>query len=54
MAIYEKPELKPVEFTDSSFESDRDDYEGFGGKSGSIDFKTFKKSIPNPKPGSPY
>ena len=31
MAIYGEPDLKPVEFTNSSFESDRDDYTSVSG-----------------------
>ena len=31
MAIYGEPDLKPVEFIDSSFESDRDDYMSVSG-----------------------
>ena len=31
MTMYGEPDLKPVEFTDSSFESDRDDYTSVSG-----------------------
>ena len=49
MAIYGEPDLKLVEFNDSSFESDRDDYTSVSGyvfihKGGVVCWKCFEQN----------